>query len=464
MSASVEAAAAACLARLPQPGPAPDDEPWWAHSLAQGTTGIALVHVERARLGTGTWRQAHAWIRRACAGGPVSAGDDAGLFQGLPAVAFLLRATARYGGGLADTAGPLAAIAHRRADALQARVAAGIPATFREYDVFFGLAGLGALLLRLDPGGGATERVLTSLVALTRPRREQDVWLPGWWVGHDPHRRNSSSYPGGHANLGMAHGVTGPLALLAIAARAGHTVDGHTEAIAVILDFLDSWRQDGPHSLWWPQWITRRDLVLGRPSQTGPGRPSWCYGTPGIARAGQLAALAIGDPAVQHRYEDALAACLADFAQQELVTDPGLCHGAAGLYQTVRRAAEDAVAPTLTSFLPQLAGRLARRASDPRGHGPGFLDGDAGAFLALSSAQRPFDPPSSEWDTCLLLALRPRTKHTGASSSSASPTKPPRSPSAVWPPSWTAPPGPVRGGSSASTPAGGCASAPRPTP
>ena len=39
------------------------------------------------------------------------------------------------------------------------------------------------------------------------------------------------------------------------------------------------------------------------PAQPGPGRPSWCYGTPGIARAQQLAAQG---PAVRHAVKSAL--------------------------------------------------------------------------------------------------------------------------------------------------------------
>ncbi|MBA9002858.1 lanthionine synthetase C family protein [Thermomonospora cellulosilytica] len=401
----VEAVVAACLERLPALGPPPENEPWAAHSLTRGAAGIALAHVERAHQGACSWPAAHAWIVQACAG-QVSASPNTGLFQGLPAIAFLLHATGgRYRGGLADIARPLADLVHQRATDAHARIIAGRPTEFREYDVFFGLTGLGALLLRLDPGGGALEHLLTALVALTRPVRVDGVWLPGWWVGHDPHRRRSAEFPGGHANLGMAHGITGPLALLALTARNGLTVDGHDEAIAAILAFLDDWRQDGPHGPWWPQWISRADHANARPSQTGPGRPSWCYGTPGIARAGQLAALATTNTTAQHAYETALAACLADPAQQNLITDPGLCHGAAGLYQTAWHAARDAAIPTLAAHLPQLADRLTRLAALPHEHGPGFLDGDAGTLLALHTLRRHVSdpPPASGWDACLLL-------------------------------------------------------------
>jgi hypothetical protein len=46
-------------------------------------------------------------------------------------------------------------------------------------------------------------------------------------VCHDPQVTASSEFPGGHADLGIAHGISGPLALLTQALRRDVTVDGH---------------------------------------------------------------------------------------------------------------------------------------------------------------------------------------------------------------------------------------------
>lgn len=133
--------------------------------------------------------------------------------------------------------------------------------------------------------------------------------------------------PGGHANLGVAHGISGVLAFLGTALRRGITVDGHCEAIATICVHLDTWRHDDDPGPWWPEWITQDELRTGRSRQHSPLRPSWCYGTPGIARAQQIAAIATGDAARQQIAEHALAACLSDTAQLSRITDNSLCHG-----------------------------------------------------------------------------------------------------------------------------------------
>lgn len=371
-------------------------------SLADGAAGVALLHAERARAGTGSWKTVQAWLAAVTAGG-VSAGEDSALYAGVPAVAFVVHAasgsTGRYGDARAALDRAVATVAHRCIDAAHARIKRGDPGRFAEYDVIGGLTGIGAHLLAHLPGDDALGRLLAYLVCLTAPLDVDGEELPGWWCSHDPSLGEAPEFAGGHANLGMAHGVAGPLALLALAARAGAQVDGQTEAIGVLSAFYDRWRQDTPAGPFWPQWITRADLRTGRASQPGPGRPSWCYGTPGIARALQLAALATGDTARQHAAEQALAACLSDPAQLGRLTEAGVCHGWAGLHQTAVRAAADAT--ILTGHLPALTESFLRAVRAGGGRVDGLLEGAAGVALVLHGVAA--GTPVTGWDTCLLI-------------------------------------------------------------
>jgi len=176
------------------------------------------------------------------------------------------------------------------------------------------LTGLGVALRRIGDLELLRE-VLSYLVRLTEPIDR----LPGWWCPTGPHR-NQPGPAGGHSkNLGMAHGIGGPLALLAQGLWAGITVNGQRDALSGICAFLDTWRQEGDAGPWWPQWLTLDELRTGQTTQPGPLRPSWCYGTPGLSRAQQLAAIASGDTARQHLAEHALAACLSDPAQLDQI-------------------------------------------------------------------------------------------------------------------------------------------------
>jgi len=374
-------------------------------SLARGRAGTALLHIERALTGSGNWESAHSHIRHA-ATGPVDAAAHTGLYFGAPALAFMLHTASdrypRYRAACEVLDEHVLRLTRRRLASAANRIKHGGPLAFSEFDLFYGLTGIGVLLLRRDPKSDALARILQYVVSLTEPRRQDDVELPGWWVDHDPDEILPT--PGGHANFGMAHGVAGLLALLALATARGCMVDGQQEAIAVLTDWFDRWQQESADGPWWPQWITREELHTGHPVHPGPGRPSWCYGTVGVARARQLAALATDDLRRAKAAEDALAASLTD-TQLDRITEPGLCHGIAGVYQTAYRAAHDAQNPAIDRRLPVLGARLAQHAGSFRHQGDegGLLTGGAGVALALET-MRHTAPPRTGWDACLLIA------------------------------------------------------------
>lgn len=369
-----------------------------AQSLAAGAAGITLLHSERAVSGHGNWSVARAWLATAL-GGELSAGDDAGLFLGAPACAFAAHVAARGRPGVLTRAldqldTSVTELTRHRLSLAHARLDRGDPTEFREYDLMRGLTGLGAYHLQRNHAD-STHAVLSYLVRLTHPRPDG---LPGWWVGHAPTPGDCApAFTDGHANLGMAHGIAGPLALLALAMRHGITVHGHVDALERICTWLDTWQQAHSSGPWWPYWITRTHVHDGTPI-AGPGRPSWCYGTPGLARAQQLAALAVGDTARQRTSEAALLGCLTDPEQRITLTEPGLCHGLAGLVQTTRRMAADAVTEELTEHLPRLLIRLTEHQYTESRE---FLTGSAGVALALHTADT---SGSCAWDASLLLS------------------------------------------------------------
>ncbi|WP_316959658.1 lanthionine synthetase LanC family protein [Streptomyces sp. TRM68367] len=177
-------------------------------SLAHGPLGAALLPIERAHRGLTSWRDVHeqlADIR------PLIDGDTAGLFLGAPAMAYVLHLAAadsdRYAGALDTLDGIVAAHTRPRLVAAHERIDQGRYAAFAEYDLFRGLTGLGALLLRRQPEGHELRGVLEYLVRLTEPiAGPNGEQLPGWWVGHSP--ANKTVAQGGHANAGLAHGIT----------------------------------------------------------------------------------------------------------------------------------------------------------------------------------------------------------------------------------------------------------------
>ncbi|GAB7043978.1 MULTISPECIES: lanthionine synthetase C family protein [Catenuloplanes] len=348
-------------------------------SLSDGAAGVALLHLENGNL-----RAAHEALHLAVDGG-VSIAAGASLFYGAPALAFVLAASdhpslTHARDIVAD--GTSTVTRHRLHDAHR-RIDAGRRPHFAEYDLIRGLTGLGVVLRRLGHHDLLRD-VLDYLVRLTEPFDG----LPGWWCTNSPDCHQPPP-AGGHANHGIAHGITGPLALLALTQIDGITVDGHTDAITRILRWLDMWQQ----TAWWPQTVTLTDLNHGIPAPRRPPRPSWCYGTPGITRAQQLAARATDDRTRQHLAETAFSHAINDPRHLRQLTDRGLCHGTAGALTTGRRIAADALTPI--SLAPLVS--LHKRTLATKNSAAGFLDGTAGTSLADAASTL------TSWDACLLI-------------------------------------------------------------
>jgi hypothetical protein len=182
--------------------------------------------------------------------------------------------------------------------------------------------------------------------------------------------------------------------------RRGITVPRHPEAMARICTWLDGRRRD----TWWPDTVSRSEQRTGSVRQTGPGRPSWCYGTPGLARALQLAALATADTARRHAAETAMDACLGDARQLSQLVGSSVCHGWAGLLHTTWRMALDAGPDSpLHGRLPHLRSRLGQSLKlHGRPAATGLLEGATGIRLVQHTATST-TPPATRWDACLLL-------------------------------------------------------------
>ncbi|MFE2424603.1 lanthionine synthetase C family protein [Streptomyces hokutonensis] len=344
--------------------------------LSEGALGMALLPIERGDLVA-----ARDVLVQAVAGG-VSGGGNASLFHGAPALEFVLGRAGRSERAVCDAVDRV--VVARLAVARQRQAAGALP-HLAEFDLIRGLTGLGALLLARGPVSPLLEEVLAYLVSLSRPVRVDGRELPGWWSAVGP---GDEEMDGGHGNNGVAHGVAGVLATVSLAARRGVQVPGQIDAIEVFARWLDTYGCC--------YWTTRDQLTAPEPPAPEPARPSWCYGQVGIARTQQLAALALSDPARRLAAEDIVVRTLTDPISLGRITDASLCHGWAGLLTVARAVADDS--PTPHRFAPVIEDLTKRLAADlGRLPKPGFLEGKAGAQLALDGTN------TTAWTSALLI-------------------------------------------------------------
>ncbi|MEV5692219.1 lanthionine synthetase C family protein [Micromonospora globbae] len=383
--------------------PTGTDRASWTHSLSHGAAGIALLHAERARSGQADWATFHRWASLLATG--LTSGH--GMFAGAPAVAHVFATAAdaqpdAFRSALATLDRQISRDLIARTRLAHARIDRRAPGDVAEWDLISGLAGLTRYLLRRAPGDPAIRDALACLVRVTQPIRQSDMILPGWWSDRDPHRGYAAEWSGGYGNFGLAHGAAAILALLALATLHGVEVPGQRDAITTLYDWYQFWQQPSPAGPWWPQYITINELHDGQLHNPAPGRPSWCYGTPGIARALQLGGHALGQLDPLHLADNAIRATLAPGTPAAPLTDLSVCHGCAGLLHTMRHLGQP------TDSL--IAALLARLDADPEAAaihllamtGPGLMEGVTGIALVLHSYTT--DPTlSSPWDTILLL-------------------------------------------------------------
>ncbi|RBM19124.1 lanthionine synthetase [Streptomyces sp. PT12] len=362
-----------------------------AHTLCYGLAGTALLH---ACLGDAN-TAAHHWNAASRALG--DAPSD-GVHTGPGALATsLIIGTAH----LPDR-GPHHALVPRATGWLSARAQALArhqqtsphPWTpWAVYDAIKGLSGIGRILLAAHTTGHHTDAATglrAALTTLTGMILTDQGTRPGWWLPAHAHPPTVRVPPSGAATTGMAHGIAGPLAFLALAQRAGHTVPGQHDAIAKAAHWLLTWAGPGPT---WPPHISGTDLDTGptpTPSITPGRRTAWCYGTPGIATALNHAGQVLNDPTLLHAATTALGHLAADLTAWD-TEGPGLCHGAAGVLISARHSNA------------QLAARAVNTALSLSSATPGLLTGKAGAALALADyAQLLAHPRTAPWDAVLL--------------------------------------------------------------
>jgi hypothetical protein len=381
-----------------------------------GLAGTALLH---ARLATLDDRFALAavdhWNRAAaCARG--TGGSASGVFSGPGAVAASLILGAPY---LPDPrqvhrqyAGAACWLSYHAttiADLQRDTIAAGLPPTsWAAYDAICGLAGIGRILMAaLGQGHGQARTGLdAALHTLTAMANNRTGRRPGWWLPADAHPATAHAHHSGAATTGTAHGIAGPLALLATAYSAGHHVPGQVAAIRTTADWLLRW-QDPATDTWAPQ-ITGDELDhdLARP---GPGRrDAWCYGTPGISAALTQAANALEDDTYRDTAYHAMRSLAARSPQSWDVEGPTICHGYAGILQSAHNhpdLAEQAAAEIERAVNPHHRYLVQHMDRGTAGDSPGLLTGAAGVALALADyAELAVPGPAAAWDCILLLS------------------------------------------------------------
>jgi class I lanthipeptide synthase len=382
-------------------------------SLAGGDAGLALLFAWMAR--TGRMPQADALARQH-------------LDQAIEAVSMQAMGASLYGGftGVAWAAELVDHLLEQGAedrneeiDEALARLLSRANLWPAPHDLVVGVTGLGVYALHRCPRPLAIECLQRVVERLHKHAQRDDHGLY-WWTPPAGllHPESRKRYSSGRADLGVAHGMAGAIAVLGSICGMGIAREGARPLLEGAVSWLFAHSVTTETGPTFPVW-----LAPGfRPAQA---RCAWCYGDPGIAAALLVAARGVR-AATWEQAAVALACRAAERPRAETgVVDAGFCHGTAGLvhiynrmYQAtgeakLRRAAVHWLKRTLDFY--RLArgngGSWVQGSQDPAEAGPwtgiGLMEGAAGVALVLLAATTSVEPV---WDRMFLVSpSRPLT-------------------------------------------------------
>lgn len=392
---------------IPDVGPIPVAPPY---TLVEGLPGVAVLWGELGRRDLQARQRAHAHLSAAASRTPATGPYGLGLFGGLAALGAAATITATAPGHYRRIVATVDSQVLRQATTVlraeQARLEGGLPlGSWAAFDSIGGLAGVGRYLLgryvatKDDAVRDVVVAICRYLVQLSKPLTVRETSLPGWYVQPDEDEYLAQRFPPG-MSTGLAHGIAGPLSLLATAWQAGVTVPGQEQAVHVMAEWLQARLSRNQYGTYWPSTITPDEELAGRADTPSAFRVgSWCWGTPGIARALQLAGRALGRPEWERTAVEAQRE-LFDHPEQNLhLPDAALCHGLGGLLVSTDLIARDSADPELAARASQTAEAMIALFDPEARYGyqhllpaqegtvvpdrPGFLNGAAGVALAL---------------------------------------------------------------------------------
>jgi|GEM_PF-665999 len=203
-----------------------------------------------------------------------------------------------------------------------------------DYDLISGLSGICLYLIQFKSHKHVKKTILEIIEWLILLMNEVNVDgynVPMFYIkSENQHYPNKDLFPNGSLNFSLSHGIAGVLATLSICLKEEIEVQGQRQCMKKILDLLKNTIYIENKKYCWPGILDLKDYVNHNYRRFSNGA-SWCYGTPGIARAVFLAANELGDNEGKDlAIQVMINICNMNYKQLNL-NSPILCHGYAGL-------------------------------------------------------------------------------------------------------------------------------------
>ncbi len=403
-------------------------ERWIEESLSSGYPGICLLmgQLDQLEPNAGWDLIGHQYLKEIQCQLEETGLRDLSLYGGLSGILLAIRSLSRNGTRYQSMIDQIATwmeeLASQRVKELithweQSDLQMG------DYDTIMGLSGIGRIVLSFYDRPGMRDvwhHIVTWFQLFCVPKNLGTEKIPGWHISSQNQflAYEKEKYPNGNFNLGISHGISGPIALMSIAIINGVHSKELRDQVHELTHWLVNWKVDGEKGVYWPGKISYEEWKHGSlndENQLFP-RDSWCYGVPGIARSIWLASQALQNDEWSRIALQAYMNMEARIENNGGMISATLCHGLAGWLQLIQRMYSDTGEPTLGLMRDRLVESVLDFYEPTSKFGyydvnlidgkllnldeAGLLNGAAGVAIVMASL---LGNESPEWDQILLI-------------------------------------------------------------
>ncbi|ATY57361.1 TPA: lanthionine synthetase C family protein [Staphylococcus argenteus] len=186
------------------------------------------------------------------------------------------------------------------------------------YDTISGLAGIGRYLLnRIDVSDKNVKALKSILTYFKNIQYSQNSWV----VPQESQFLESDKnyFTQGNINLGLAHGVLGPMSLFALCVIKGITIENHQHILKDMYKYIMDEKFSSND-----RWLQRYDLISER-NHFNYIRNGWCYGNTGVMTTLFLIGQALQDDEIIQMSKKVMLQVVND--KDENLISPTICHG-----------------------------------------------------------------------------------------------------------------------------------------
>ncbi|WP_284680141.1 lanthionine synthetase C family protein [Aceticella autotrophica] len=201
-----------------------------------------------------------------------------------------------------------------------------------DYDVISGISGIASYCM-LFPDNiemiDVLKKIVLYIIEMCQDKKVDNMTVPAWYIPpeHQFSERDKKLWPKGCFNIGLSHGIPGPLVVLCNAKKIGICVDGLEECAKKIADFLIKFCIKSNDQCFWGTHISLEEYRKNTIFNTYT-RDAWCYGTPGVAYSLILAGKILKN---EQYVKYAIEGMRNSVKQLRKLYSPTFCHGFAGI-------------------------------------------------------------------------------------------------------------------------------------